>query len=329
MLRLVQHSRRCASQFKILGRQPDPVTSPHHFTTTTSGSQPTRLASPPPIQVGFTEFSGRGVFATRRIGAGELIHTAKPIVSHPSLSSLHSVCYFCLRKLRNQNQSPAQNVSFCSEQCREQSRVFFEVEKKSDWSAFHEYCSTQGLKYPLLVKRLACMIISGVTSADALDILQPTTLTSSMIALMEKELHMLRSTFADAQISDEQMAFLTSQWYTGVLARIRINAFRIELAGESYEDLLSAAAALIQAEAAVGNAIYLLPSLYNHDCDPNTHIVWVQNVDAKLKALRDIEAGEELRICYIDASMDHNARQTLLYEGFGFKCRCSRCMSDE
>lgn len=59
---------------------------------------------------------------------------------------------------------------------------------------------------------------------------------------------------------------LTSQWYTGVLARIRINAFRIELAGESYEDLLSAAAALIQAEAAVGNAIYLLPSLYNHDC---------------------------------------------------------------
>lgn len=51
-----------------------------------------------------------------------------------------------------------------------------------------------------------------------------------------------------------------------MLARIRINAFRIELAGGVYEDLLSFAAASIEAEAAVGNAIYMLPSFYNHDC---------------------------------------------------------------
>lgn len=59
---------------------------------------------------------------------------------------------------------------------------------------------------------------------------------------------------------------LTEEWYTGVLARIRINAFRIELAVGSYEDLLSLAAASVEAEAAVGNAVYILPSLYNHDC---------------------------------------------------------------
>lgn len=59
---------------------------------------------------------------------------------------------------------------------------------------------------------------------------------------------------------------LTKQWYIGVLARIRINAFRIELAGGLYEDLLLAAAASVEAEAAVGNAVYMLPSFYNHDC---------------------------------------------------------------
>lgn len=58
---------------------------------------------------------------------------------------------------------------------------------------------------------------------------------------------------------------LTQEWYTGVLARIRINAFRIELAG-GYEDLHSLAAACVEAEAAVGNAVYMLPSFYNHDC---------------------------------------------------------------
>lgn len=40
---------------------------------------------------------------------------------------------------------------------------------------------TQGLKYPLLVKRLACMVISGSEPADIIDILQPATLTEGMI----------------------------------------------------------------------------------------------------------------------------------------------------
>uniref|UniRef100_A0A453SHW7 SET domain-containing protein n=1 Tax=Aegilops tauschii subsp. strangulata TaxID=200361 RepID=A0A453SHW7_AEGTS len=35
----------------------------------------------------------------------------------------------------------------------------------------------------------------------------------------------------------------------------------------------------------------MLPSFYNHDCDPNTHIVWLENADAKLKTLRDIDEG--------------------------------------
>ena len=40
-------------------------------------------------------------------------------------------------------------------------------------------------------------------------------------------------------------------------------------------------------------------------------------------------AGEELRICYIDASMDHDARQNVLLGGFGFKCSCHRCLSGD
>ncbi|KAG5555472.1 hypothetical protein RHGRI_006205 [Rhododendron griersonianum] len=376
-------------------------------TTTTAArneSNPSR-SSPPPIRVSLTESAGRGVFATRAIGAGELIHTAKPIVSHPSLSSTTSVCYLCLKSFRNRITSEAQGVSFCSQECEEQSKVFYEVEKQADWSAYREYCCTQGLKYPLLAKRLACMVTCGVANAESLDILQPAILSPEMILQMEKEFTLLRSAFEEANVTDEQMAcilcvcqrfilgfflsdflftfsmpkilefetsvifdliVLTKQWYVGVLARIRINAFRIELAGGlyDYQDLLSSAAALVEAEAAVGNAVYMLPSFYNHDCgklflfsscikyrllvrvpsyivsvplvylvillaDPNAHIVWIENSDARVKALRDIEAGEELRICYIDASMDHDARQTLLYEGFGFRCHCLRCLSGD
>ena len=43
------------------------------------------------IRVGHTANAGRGVFAVRDIGHGELIHTADPVVAHPSLTSLHKV----------------------------------------------------------------------------------------------------------------------------------------------------------------------------------------------------------------------------------------------
>lgn len=39
----------------------------------------------------------------------------------------------------------------------------------------------QGLKYPFLVKRLACMVVCGTMSASSLNILQPTTLPSNAI----------------------------------------------------------------------------------------------------------------------------------------------------
>ncbi|XP_076936663.1 histone-lysine N-methyltransferase ATXR4-like, partial [Bidens hawaiensis] len=204
---------------------------------------------------------------------------------------------------------------------------FYEVERKL--TGQHLLLINPGLKYPLLAKRLACMVISGATSANSLDILQPARLSAEMISQMEEELCLLRGAFKDSGVKDEQLTFLNIEWYAGVLARIRINAFRIELAGNSYEDLLALAAASVESEAAVGNAVYMLPSFYNHDCDPNTHIVWVENVEARLKALREIEAGEELRICYIDASMDRDARQNILSNGFGFNCNCPRCMSND
>ncbi|XWS56139.1 hypothetical protein CRYUN_Cryun09bG0060900 [Craigia yunnanensis] len=323
---------RCLWRFKILHSQNAFVSFSSSATNPTlPNKNETRSSGPatPPIRVALTESADRGVFATRRIGAGDTIHTAKPIVSHPSLSAINTVCYFCLKKMKPFSESQSQDVSFCCEQCKESSKVFYDIEKKADWLAFDNYCRTQGLKYPLLVKRLACMVISGDAPADIVDILQPASLTQGMILKMEEEFCLLRNAFSKANMGDEHTSFLTKQWYTAVLARIRINAFRIDLAGGMYEDLLSLAAASIEAEVAVGNAIYMLPSFYNHDCDPNTHIVWIENADAKLKALRNIDEGEELRICYIDASMSCDARQSLLSQGFGFKCNCLRCLSGD
>ncbi|KAL6986957.1 hypothetical protein U1Q18_012717 [Sarracenia purpurea var. burkii] len=128
MLRFVRYSR-WASPVKYLNSQTALQLAFCSSTTAAASStacdepNPNRN-SPPPIRVSLTESAGRGVFATRRIEAGELIHTAKPVVSHPSLQTTASVCYLCLRNLRNRmTSSDAQGGSFCSEECKKQSKV--------------------------------------------------------------------------------------------------------------------------------------------------------------------------------------------------------------
>ncbi|KAI4972736.1 hypothetical protein ZWY2020_003661 [Hordeum vulgare] len=316
---------------------------------------------PPPVRVALTDSAGRGVFATRPIATGEVLHSAQPLVTHPSRSLFHEVCYRCLKRKAGKGDDSRGDCYFCSDACREHAEGFHGIEKKADWSLLDDHCSSRGLKYPYMVKRLACMVISGDVGADCLDILQPAQLHQDTIIEMEEEFELLKSTlgrqgfrknsppvsfyilfqplyhlvFLDLlqphfhEIVSLTVLVLTKQWYINVLARIRVNAFRIELVASSYEDLLSSAVASVTCDASVGNAVYMLPSFYNHDCDPNTHIVWLENADAKLNTLRDIDEGEELRICYIDTSMNVNARQKILTEGFGFQCRCQRCLSGD
>ncbi|KAI4371952.1 hypothetical protein MLD38_010243 [Melastoma candidum] len=287
-------------------------------------------AGPPPVRVAITETAGRGVFTTRSIGSGELIHSAEPVVCHPSVDDLPAVCYSCLKALDgSEDRRTAAGVAFCGERCMGRSKGSFEVEMGIDFSAYHDYCRSHGLKYPLLVKRLACMVLAGETRVECLDVLQPAYLPMGMIVQIEEEFALLKRAFKAAGLMDERIAFLTKNWYTGILSRIRINAFRVEIIGRSYESLLSMAAASVEAETAVGNAVYMLPSFYNHDCDPNTHIIWLESAVARLKALREIQPGEELRICYIDASLGRDARRALLYQGFGFQCNCPRCLSGD
>ncbi|GJM84524.1 hypothetical protein PR202_ga00204 [Eleusine coracana subsp. coracana] len=255
------------------------------------------IRGPPPIRVALTESSGRGVFATRPVASGEHLHSAEPLLAHPAPSLHHEVCYSCLRRKAagEERGSRGGGCYFCSDVCKEHAKGSHDVGLSVDWSLFDDHCSSRGLKYPHMAKRLACMVISGAASADCIDILQPARLHQGTLIEMHEEFELLESAFRKAGIQEE----------------------------------VRTSAASVSCDASVGNALYMLPSFYNHDCDPNTHIVWLENANMKLKALHDIEEGEELRICYIDTSMDVHARQKILADGFGFECRCLRCLSGD
>merc|ERR1712205_120655 len=60
----------------------------------------------------------------------------------------------------------------------------------------------------------------------------------------------------------------------------------------------------------------------NHSCEPNVEVDCVTDTELVATMLRDVAAGEELFICYIDETLPRGARQRSLMQSHGFTCRC-------
>ncbi|CAH0476969.1 unnamed protein product [Peronospora belbahrii] len=74
-----------------------------------------------------------------------------------------------------------------------------------------------------------------------------------------------------------------------------------------------------------GTALFPIICTMNHSCDPNCTVLYTKNGDGHVVAIRDIQKGEELCICYIDVDMDVKTREANLRE-YKFKCFCPRCV---
>lgn len=122
---------------------------------------------------------------------------------------------------------------------------------------------------------------------------------------------------------------LDLDWYVGVLSRLHLNSFRVETVPlvTGFTDLRGGQGF---ADSRVGSAAYLLASLFNHSCDPNVNVTWPYgNGTAVFRAARDIDAGEQLTITYIDAESAVSERRQQLLWAYGFKCMCARCCEEE
>lgn len=76
-----------------------------------------------------------------------------------------------------------------------------------------------------------------------------------------------------------------------------------------------------------GTGFFAVQSCMNSDCDPNVAPVKDdEDVDGKcvLVAKRNISAGEELTMCYVDENADVKTRRAELAD-YGFTCRCAKC----
>ncbi|KAG5466014.1 hypothetical protein CUR178_00731 [Leishmania enriettii] len=78
-----------------------------------------------------------------------------------------------------------------------------------------------------------------------------------------------------------------------------------------------------------GQGTYGVGSFFNHSCEPDLNVQYSAVNDDTLSVveLRDVKAGEELTISYIDASLPLAVRQQQVFEPYLFVCRCTRCIA--
>jgi len=152
--------------------------------------------------------------------------------------------------------------------------------------------------------------------------------------------------------------YLSLQWWCDTIGRLHLNCFRIDRMpnfgipgqGFSFEDLNHLASAAVLASSGggfakkkttnpdddtasnlgkAGSAVYFVPSFFNHACEPSVDVFFpLGGSTMKLVARKDIDAGEEATITYIDSSQSLEARQRL-FTGYGFRCRCWICLQEE
>ncbi|RLN98535.1 hypothetical protein BBJ28_00014412 [Nothophytophthora sp. Chile5] len=133
------------------------------------------------------------------------------------------------------------------------------------------------------------------------------------------------------QLTTEDQTVLGSvrrvlEWEEERLQRSRVEQQVEEKASEE-EDGTVEPAMLLGFPNVEGTALFPIICTMNHSCDPNCTVLYTKNGDAHVVAIRDIQKGEELCICYIDVDMDLQMREANLRE-YKFKCFCSRCVEE-
>ena len=73
-------------------------------------------------------------------------------------------------------------------------------------------------------------------------------------------------------------------------------------------------------------AVAFYSSKFNHSCDPSVDYELISEDDVIVfETNRDIKAGEELFITYIDNYEKRRTRKTYLNDSYGFNCMCNKC----
>ncbi|KAJ4286905.1 hypothetical protein N0V88_007849 [Collariella sp. IMI 366227] len=271
--------------------------------------------------------NGSGVFAAANIEAGcEIYHSKDTILAAIDFGN-PTFCHSCLQDTSNlfgnptKTESPAKACTgckvarFCSKVATPQASMRYPTDwplqecQKTAWGDFHKDECKILKKAPmikahnLLAHRVVFRALRGLISkAEARAMryhLETHFCEYSQDAERCSEILNIAGAIQAAADNKMDMGLI---WK--LVSAMRINCVRIRPASK---------------KESVGYVFHWLTAAVNHSCDPNA-FVFFDGRQLKVRSLREIVAGDEITICYLDPTLDVAARKKILRRG--------RCKSD-
>jgi len=268
-----------------------------------------------------SEDKGRGLRAKQDVKAGTLLLPGIPFAYVLNAETAPSNCHRCLATpAAAASDAPAPTLRtcskckfalYCDQNCQKSAWPDHKTEcaaikKIGVESAPHEQVR---LVSRTLFKR-AQMEKDGIESDDAEVFMKSTELEALDMNLLDYE---------KKEILAERVEAVKKFWPKGVFPftddevlkiflQIKNNAFMLADKGGQF----------------VGTAHHVDQSLFNHSCVPNAGVVQ-NSFRSEVRALQDIEAGEEILINYVDPLATSAERKQDIKERYGFECGCMAC----
>jgi hypothetical protein len=144
-----------------------------------------------------------------------------------------------------------------------------------------------------------------------------------LVELAEASLDLLREGLVTSKpnLKESVEQFCELGLWLGLMGCFERNQFAIQFADGQEEE---------EEHDTTGTGLFSLLCQANHSCDPNAEIVFTQGTNrGSLLALREIKAGEEICVSYIDEDVDDQWQRRDMLREYGFICTCERCVEQD
>uniref|UniRef100_A0A8D0EIQ0 [histone H3]-lysine(4) N-trimethyltransferase n=1 Tax=Strix occidentalis caurina TaxID=311401 RepID=A0A8D0EIQ0_STROC len=254
---------------------------------------------------------GRGLRARRRYAVGELLFSCPAYTAVLTVSERGSHCDGCFARKEGLSKcGRCKQAFYCNVECQ-----------KEDWPMHKLECSAMcafGQNWnPSETVRLTARILAKQKTHPE------RTQSEKLLAVKEFESHLDKLDNEKRELIQNDIAAL-HHFYSKHLeypdnaalvvlfAQVNCNGFTIE------DEELSH----------LGSAIFPDVALMNHSCCPNV-IVTYKGTLAEVRAVKEIEPGEEVFTSYIDLLYPTEDRNDRLRDSYFFNCDCRECITKE
>ncbi|CAL9736936.1 putative protein lysine methyltransferase Set5p [Monosporozyma servazzii] len=293
------------------------------------------------IKISFIEDSkniGRGLFAEKDFKPGQLIYAEdNPISIVPPMEKLTLIshgktCALCGTSLGSISSHFVMTngldcndctATWCSKKCKTRDVIHGPLKHNkgsksrlvncSSWTKFEHFCHENANDTIYSLGIIFAQLLLNKASSEVVRrrfeslcgvsqlIIDHTNVPTSDIKDSEAQWEEAHKLFLDTFPSlSEEIDFKTFMFYIG-----KFNINKLE-----------------------NNQVYFITSFINHDCEPNVRY----DIDSKLKlsvfARKEIKAGDQLFMTYVNPLHDVDLRRRTLRMNFGFVCDCSRCKKE-